>query len=234
MRTGETVIDEKGKLTDEQIGKIQRKTNEIVRRINGGTIFFDDVIAGMQGIIEGGSKRLKIDLIPEKKWLEKDDVIYLKVTSDGTSGPNWIERLEKQGFKLDKYAKDLLWSKDFKATTNIVYTIAVLKGNLFIDSGRITKKIRSEAKRRNLVTPNPEVACLIREMFSDAEIAAMRLDWIAVFHRSIKGSNGDFNLLHTKCTADNSCLNTRYDNPVLGWSMEHGFAFEVSRKPVQI
>ena len=39
-----------------------------------------------------------------KKYREENGIIYFKVTSDGTTGQAWIERLEKQGFRLSKYA----------------------------------------------------------------------------------------------------------------------------------
>lgn len=56
-------------VTDDQIGKIQRKTNEIIRRLNLGTIFYDDVLNGMQSIIEG-----KTFITVSKKHIIKCDV----------------------------------------------------------------------------------------------------------------------------------------------------------------
>lgn len=232
METVKTVVDEKQKITDEQIGKIQKKTNEIVRRINEGTIFFDDVIAGMQDIIEGASKRLKLDLIPEKKWCEKDGVIYFKVISDGTTGEKWITRLEEKGFKLSDYAKELLLSRNFKSTTGIVYTIAVLKGNRFANDNRATKEIRSRAENRKFVTPNPEVACLIRYMFTDDEIKSMGLSWIVTFHKPIQDSDGGLGFLSTNNNNGGSWLNANYDHSDGGWCSGFGFAFEVSRRNV--
>ena len=44
-----SVLD--GKLTDEQLGKLQRKLEEIKRRIDEGTILYQDAINAMQGII---------------------------------------------------------------------------------------------------------------------------------------------------------------------------------------
>lgn len=166
---------------------------------------------------------------PEKKWFEVDGMIYIKVISDGTTGAQWIERLEKKGFKLSKWAKDLLLSKDFNPTTGIVYTIAVLKGGLFTDSNRVAKKIRSEAAKRKLVTPNPEVACLIREMFSDDEIKVMGLQWIVTFHKPIKDSVGDLDLLYAGRRDDGSWLSTNFDGSDSGWRSSNGFAFELSQ-----
>ena len=182
-------------------------------------------LKGIKAVINGQAEIF----FPIKKYREENGVIYFKVTSDGTTGQEWIERLEKQGFKLSKYAKDLLLSKEFKSTTGIEYTIAVLKGNLFTDSNRITKKIRSEAAKRKLSTPNPEIACLIRELFSDEEIKAMGLAWIVIFHKPIKDSDGDLSLLGTDRGDDDSWLDTDYDNSDFSWIDNYGFAFEVSQ-----
>ncbi len=165
----------------------------------------------------------------EKKWWEENDVVYFKVTSDGTTGQVWINRLEKQGLKVSDWAKQLLLSKDFKPTAGIVYTIAVLKGKLFTNSDRITKKIRSEAAKRKLVTPNPEVACLIREMFTDDEINSMGLSWIVTFHKPIKDSGGGLSLLSALRSDGGGWLSTSYGSPVNGWFGGGGFTFEVSQ-----
>lgn len=230
--TENSVKDEKTKVTDEQIGKLQRKTNEIIRRINEGTISYDDVLAGMQDIIEGKSKRLRLDLIPKntKKWWEEKGVIYFKVISDGTTGEQWIKRLAKQGLKLSKYAKELLLSKYFKSTTGVEYTIAVLKGSLFTDSNRVTKKICSEAFKRKLARPNPEVACYIREMFSDEEIEAMGFARVMTFHKPIRNSDGGFDLLYADCDGSGFWLDTHYNSPDVSWGDYYGFAFEYSKQ----
>ncbi len=100
----------------------------------------------------------------------EDDVSYLSVTSDGTTGEDWIKRLEGNGFRVGDYAKQVLRSPDFKPTSGVTTEVAVLRGCLFEDNDRITKKIRAEADKRKLTKPNAELACLIREKFTDKEI----------------------------------------------------------------
>ncbi len=129
--------------------------------------------------------------VTKTKWTEKDGVIYFSVTSDGTTGEQWIARLEGKGFRVVHYAKSVLRSRSFKPTSGITYEIAVLKGELFSDSDRTTKTIRKEAKNRKFSMPNAEIACLIREKFSDKELEAMGLYWIVAMHQPIKDSDGD-------------------------------------------
>lgn len=166
---------------------------------------------------------------PTCSWWEQDGVIYLSVTSEGTTGPEWIARLEKKGFCLSDYAKSVLYSKDFQPTGGVTYEIAILKGMLFEDSSRITKKIRLYAETKKLTKPNAEVACLIRENFSDGEIEAMGLYWIVAMHEPIKDSGGDPRLLYADRDDSGSWLSTIYDYPGIEWHRSNGFAFVLSQ-----
>lgn len=194
-----------------------------------GTI---EAVFNKLGGIEGAQKFLQGKLQvcePTRNWREQDGVIYLTVTSDGTTGPEWIKRLEKKGFRLSDYAKSVLRSPDFKPTKSVTYEVAILKGILFEDSNRITSKIRTEAINRKLTLPNAEIACLIRENFSDEDIEAMGLIWIVTMHEPIKDSDGDQRLLSARRIDDGRWLHAFYDDPGNGWPREGGFAFVVSQ-----
>ena len=193
-----------------------------------GTI---EAIMNKLGGMEGAKRFLRGELVISelvRSWREENGVISLgSVTSDGTTGLGWIERLEKKGFKLCDYSKSILLSPDFKPTNGITTEIAVLKGEMFSDKNRFTKNIRAEADKRNLVKPNAEVACLIREKFTDKEIEAMGLLYIVAMHEPIKDSDGVLGLLSADRYDDSSWLNTYYDEPGSGWYRGSGFAFAV-------
>ena len=180
---------------------------------------------GIRAFLAGELVALK----PTRNWREQDGVIYFSVTSDGTTGEEWIKRLEGKGFRIGDYAKSMLRSKDFKPTKGVTYEIAVLKGMLFEDNERITSKIRAEADKRKLTKPNAEVACLIREMFSDKELEAMGLWWIVAMHEPIKDSDGDPYLLLADRNDDGRWLHAFYDYPVGRWGRGDGFAFVFSQ-----
>jgi len=172
----------------------------------------------LQRIVEG-----RFD--ENQRWREEDGVIYFEVTSNGKTGPEWIEYLESKGFRLSKWAKDVLLSPEFKPTNGVTYRIVVLKGTLFTDSNRITRKIREEAERRKLEKPPAEVACLIRNAFSDEELVAMGLWWLVVFHEPIKDSDGDPYLLAASRGLEGRWLDVYYDRPVGYWRSDFAFAF---------
>ncbi|MFA6554650.1 MAG: hypothetical protein WCS89_04070 [Candidatus Paceibacterota bacterium] len=165
---------------------------------------------------------------PAKRWREQDGVIYFTLpATDGTTGSQWIDRLKKKGFRLSKWAKDILNSKDFKPTTGVVNEIAVLKGTLFKNNGRITKNIRAMDDKRKFATPNAEIACMIREMFTDEEIKDMGLVWIVAMHEPIKDSNGGPNLLSADRAEDGRWLRTPCLSTIDEWRRERGLAFVV-------
>jgi len=185
-----------------------------------GYSFDPDVLQKyLQNVIEGK--------FTQSDWREENGVIYFSVTSDGTSGQDWIKRLESNGFQVSDWAKSILHSLDFKPTSGVTTEIAILKGSLFSDSNRTTRNIYAEADRRNLTKPNAEVGCLIREKFSDKEIKAMGLWWIVVMHEPIKDSDGDPALLHVYRSA--RWLYASYGNPDSRWDPGNGFAFVVSQ-----
>ena len=166
---------------------------------------------------------------PVRRWREQDGVIYFSVTSNGMTGPQWIEHFEKKGIQLSKWAKDVLLSPDFKPTNGVTTEVAVLKGMLFEDNDRVTSKIRAEAGKRKLVKPNAELGCLIRDMFTDEEIAAMGLVWIVAFHEPIKDSDGVPVLLSAARDGAGPWLRACSGGPGSGWARVDGFAFAVSQ-----
>ncbi len=178
-----------------------------------------------------GAKRFLRDELTlievSRSWREEDGVILFSVESDGTTGPDWIPRLEKRGYRLSAYAKQLLLSPDFKPTSGIVTQVAVLKGAFFRDEDRITKKIRSEADKRKLAKPNAELACLIRENFTDKEIEEMGLLDIVAMHEPINDSGGGLNLLCANRSEDGRRLDAYEDRPGFRWYRGDGFAFAV-------
>ncbi|KKR21360.1 MAG: hypothetical protein UT50_C0009G0019 [Candidatus Moranbacteria bacterium GW2011_GWA2_39_41] len=168
-----------------------------------------------------------------RSWREEDGVIYFSVTSNAMTGSQWIEHLEKQGFRVSNESKFILNSSDFVPTNGVTTEIAVLKGMLWSDSNRITKNIRAEADKRSLIKPNAEVACLIREMFTDKELEVMGLWWIVAMHEPINDSGGNPLLLSAYRRGAGRWLFTFYVKPDDGWRRCGGFAFAVAQVSTQ-
>ena len=180
-------------------------------------------LPGILDIIYG-----KAEITYNRCWREEDGVIYFTVTSNGKTGEEWIAHFAAKKITVSDWAKQVLRSPDFQPTTGITYEIAVLKGDLFTDDDRIVKKIRKEATKRNLSVPNAEVACLIRDLFTDGELEAMGLYWIVTMHEPINDSGGDPRLLGAN-RCDGGYLSAYYGKPGGGCNRGSGFAFVVSQ-----
>ena len=150
-------------------------------------------------------------------------------STTGKTGAEWIAHFEKKGDRIGSYAKSVLLSNDFKPTSGVTTEVAVLKGSTFKDNERVTKNIRKVAGERALETPNAEIACLIRDNFTDTEIEAMGLIWIVAMHEPIKDSDGGPCLLSARRSGGGRWLDAYYDRPDGRWDREDGFAFAVSQ-----
>ncbi len=163
------------------------------------------------------------------RWYEKQGVIYFKVTSDGTTGEKWIKRLEKKGFRIDHHAKSALRSPDFKPTSGVTTEIAVHRIILFEGSSHIISEFRSWAiTEQKRSVPDPEVACLIRESFSDEDMETMGLTWIVPIHFTVEGSDGDRFLLSSDRQSGGRLLKTFSAIDHSNLNSYGGFALAVS------
>ena len=162
------------------------------------------------------------------RWREENDVIYLTVTLDQpTSSEEWIERMEKRG--VGSYAKTAFPARDFKCSFVGMYKIAILKGSLFDDDDRGAQKIFAKADEMKLVKANADIACLIREQFSDEEIQTMGLWWIITLLASYSNAYTSQCLLTTHGGGGGRWLHAYDVYPKNRWNRECGFVFLDSR-----
>jgi hypothetical protein len=167
---------------------------------------------------------------PEPKWREENNIIYFSVTSDGTTGRAWIKRLEQKGFRLSPEIKELLCSRRFKGTNGVTTEVAVMKGALFLRHNRTFKIICSSAHGRKWNKLNSEIACLIREKFSDGEIRDMGLLAIFAAYDPDTDSFGDSSFLVSIryfTSVEFNVSSVRSFGGII--DLNHGFAFAVSQ-----
>jgi len=165
-----------------------------------------------------------------EKWHEQHGAIDFSVTTNGKTGEKWIEYLERKKFDIDGYTKSVLRSSDFKPMkAGVTIKIVVLKGTLFVDGARTPGDICAKAEHRKLVKPNAEIACLIRDKFTDEEIEAMGLWTIVAMHDSIEVSDGYPRLLSIYRNSLGCELYRFCGNPGGRSNRRIGFAFAVAQ-----
>lgn len=198
-------------------------------RMDWGTM---EAVVNKLGGMEGVKKFLRGELAvspPLPSWYERDNVIYFNVISEGVEGVDWITRLEGKGFRVGDGAKQVLRSSDFKPTKGVMTEVAVLRGDLYSeDNDRITKNICYMAAQRGLTMPKAEIACLIREKFTDEEVKAMGFRWIVAMHEPVEGFNKFPYLLDVNRDAGGRWLTAYNGKPDHRWGHDYGFAFAVS------
>ncbi len=183
-------------------------------------------LGGYQGVISflrGETLLVK----NSNKWREQDGVFYFSVTSDGTTGEEWITRLEEKGFSVNSDAKKLLLSDDFKPTSGVTTEVAVLKSNSF--SSLKIKNIVAESIEFGYSNPNAEVACLLREMISDEEMMDLNVWSIVIMHQPIQDPNCLPGWLVVTVNIGNSCLGVGFDHPDhdIKWDRSCWFAYVI-------
>lgn len=165
---------------------------------------------------------------PVRRWREENGVIRFELTANGWSGKQWVDYFKINGVGIGEYGRQVLLSSDFKVTpAGTVVKVAVLKGEIFSDSDRVTGKIRDYATepQRKLATPNTDLACLVRKDLTNKEVREMGLYWIVGMSEPVKDSGGGPVLLYLDCDGSDSWLDARYDDPGNGWDRDCGFAF---------
>jgi hypothetical protein len=197
---------------------------------DAGSVSIEAVLNKLGGI-RGARRLLRGELEVREAvrcWIEEGSLFFVEVTSDGTTGEQWIARLERKGFRLSDFAKGLLCSDQFQPTSSgVTYHIAVLPGKLFSDDDRVSGKIRAEADRRGFEAPNAEVACLLREHLSDADLEAMGFQWLVTMHGPIEDSCGVPLLLGIPRGDGVRWLGACYGRPFEKRFRSFGFAFVV-------
>ncbi|MBU6231775.1 MAG: hypothetical protein KGI45_01555 [Patescibacteria group bacterium] len=180
-------------------------------------------------VSENGSEGAVIPTAPTPaEWtVDGDGNIHFTVTSNGLTPEQWERHLESRGFRLSDYARNVLRRASEAATNGVAYHIVVRPGSKISSRDRITKKIRAHATEKGWKTPHWEVACLIRDTFTDEQLEKMGLWWIVTMHGPITDSGGDPNLLHSFRGGGGRWLVADCGRPDDEWGDRGGFAFVV-------
>lgn len=152
----------------------------------------------------------------------------MTLTTLGLTGPQWITRLEKNGYRVSSYAKDILNSPEYKPMEKgqkLEVAFVTVK-----DMGKqyaTTAEIKAYAAAEGYEIPSPEIALLMREALSDKEIEDMGVWHVAALHEPIKDSDGGPDVLDAYRGGGGRWVGTYWDNPDDRWNAGGAFAFVV-------
>lgn len=161
-------------------------------------------------------------------WTVDDEGnIHFTLTSNGFTHEQWEQHLEDRGWRISDYARQVLRRASEAPTNGVAYNIVVRPSNKISNSDRITKNIRAAADKKGWLKPHWEVACLIRDTFTDKELEDMGLWYIVTMHEPINDSGGGPFLLNSDRDDGGRWLSADYGRPGDFWSGRGGFAFVV-------
>lgn len=153
----------------------------------------------------------------------------IKLTATGLSGPDWIKRLEKGGYGISIWAKDLLNSPKYEKHRLIkgqeIEVVLVKRSE--IDKHPTTKEVQEYAKGKGYEMPSAELSLLLRESLSDEDLKEMGVWYVVVLHDPIEDSDGDPRVLGADRYGGGRGLNAFWDGPGRQWGGSGLFAFSV-------
>lgn len=184
-------------------------------------------------VTETGSEGAVIPTAPTPTAWTVDDEgnIHFTLTSNGFTREQWEQHLERRGWRIGDCARQVLRLASEAPTNGVTYNIVVRPGKKISDSDRITKKIRAAADKKGWLKPHWEVACLIRDTFTDEQLEQMGLWYVVTMHEPINDSIGNPSLLYSYRNDDGRWLHALYDRPDALWHDLGGFAFAVPHPP---
>ncbi len=119
------------------------------------------------------------------QWSDRGDSVGFILITNNKTGRGWLRHFKQRNILIGNHTKRALCSEDFMPTCSMRLEIEVLKGSMFLDNRRTLIHMGREAKKRGLCAADPEVACLIRDAFTDAMILRMGVRFIVVGHQPI-------------------------------------------------
>ncbi|KKU77499.1 MAG: hypothetical protein UY12_C0031G0007 [Parcubacteria group bacterium GW2011_GWA2_47_8b] len=155
-------------VTDDQYGQLQRRLDEVARRVDEGTLPFDSVMRALQSFIEGkfrfGDGDQKKAAPAFKPWRT------LKLGTGLQTADNFRQDLKKSGNKISDWANDILGRPAFKAASEetevdlYILTTAELTGE---KDGGTTAEVFAGAKRLGFEKCPAEVGPQLRIQYPD-------------------------------------------------------------------
>lgn len=111
--------------------------------------------------------------------------IRFRVFFDGTSSCQWPIKLAKQKYLVSGELDRILMNHSLPVTLPCIANVVVVKGEMFPDEERTRRVIHEYARKCGFINPKPDLALVLRTMFTDDDINDMGLNSIVVMHDQI-------------------------------------------------
>ncbi len=198
------------------IGSVSKLCRQIEKLVSEGELDAITIAAKLQHILDQ----------PNLPWIvDGEGNFHFVLISNGLRPQQWEKHLERRGLRITDWANQMLSRANGAPTKGVVYNVVVRPGKLISDSDRTTNKLCMYAAENNWKSPHWEVACLIRDRFTDEHLEQMGFRSIITMHEPIKDSEKVSYFLNANQYDIGSWLDACYDGPSNQWGDKGGFAF---------
>ena len=202
-------------VTDEQYGRLQRRLDEVARRVDEGTIPFDNTMRGPQVFLEGKFNSL---LFP----------IFLSIQLGTHSSINSLRAsLSNCGHSIGDWANNILDKITLASTpTTFLNLIVVSNADLGFSKGATFAETCAKAKESGLDLCPAEVGPQLRLQYTDQP----RGEWLVIAMEPIADSDGGLDGFRVgRSVGGRSWLYAGCGSPSYFWFADDRFVF-VSRR----
>lgn len=198
-----------------------------------------DVLVKKIGGHESALKFLRGEIVisdPSHRWFKYQGIIYFFVTTDGTTGDEWIKRFQRKKYYIEDSVKEILGSDLFLPTKGNTIQVAIITREAMniVEPGVQTywKDIEKIVNEKEFVVSSLEVGCLMRDLLTPQDLFSMGVTWLDILHTSgnpegkkvlCLGHNGDeeAGMLMHACHSH-------------GFRNGHAFAYRVSKPSYKV
>ena len=209
-------------VTDDQYGQLQRRLDEVARRVDEGTLPFDSVMRALQSFIEGkfrfGDGDQKKAAPAFKPWRT------LKLGTGLRSADNFRKDLKKSGYKISGWANDILGKPEFIVTSTKEVEVGLVNisvAELGFPNGATCKEIYQKVTELGLELCPPEVGPQLRLQYQNQPMN----EQLFIGMEPIAGSDGRLGVFSVERAGDGRWLDTDYGGSGLVWSGSSRWVF---------
>lgn len=214
METAITAVVD-GKLTNEALGGIQRRTNEIVRRVEDGAITFDWVMDELQRMVEG-RENTSPNLPAFLLW---------KTLKLGThkSAKELRKAMEQAGCNISDWAGGMLKQNAFTVAgqETDIDLVVVSVAELRFATGATRKDIYERAIQLGLALCPAEVGPQLRLQYLDQPMD----EWLRIAMEPITDSDGGLSVFRVAHDGDGPWLRSDRGRPGSVWRAGNRWVF---------
>ena len=190
------------RVTDDQYGQLQRRMDEVARRVDEGTLPFDLTMRALQSFIEGKFRFADGD---QKKPSRFQPWRTIKLGTGLQTVDDFRKAIKKIGNRIGEYANDILGNPEFITTSTKeikVDLVNVSVAELGFPNGATRKEIYRKAKELGLELCPAEVGPQLRLQYRDQPMN----EWLYIGMEPITDSDGNLNVFRVERDGDGRWL----------------------------